>query len=1220
MKQVNRANGVVTFTLPEIVSDPEDIQLQQKKSGKRRGSSDKESVDVFSEEAVILSALEEGVLGEKDFDVIDSFSLDLSPVTKPSRRRRTTEPEEVQIDVELTPNEAAVILIEHEGTYEWHFPAKATFKRRSKRRGGPRVVEAKTAIFRIPIGEGEPPKAPRGMRRVHRGPITNFIKDKVKGFIMTFVTRKVVGAISRRLEKGVKAGPVIISSNLDTEGWIHEDDFLSVDLPKNRPARILLLVHGSFSSTLGSFGALTTYPAGQRFLSLCLQKYDAILGYDHYTLAENPAQNAEELFKDLQILQEQSRDKIEFDAISFSRGGLVYRYLTEQIVPLENTQLSFRKSIFVGCTNAGTELANDENWKHLADFYINMVAGGSRLLALFPGTRLPGLILWQSVQVIGSFVKYIAQDAVVDNGVPGLAAMEPDGSFVKAINKVTGNRKRAGARFYYAIGSNFEPDGETSAGKLGKALTLKVADGFIDRLMNESNDLVVNTKSMFVVDPVPSAKLLDSLPIKENGEIYHTVYFHQPKVANQCADWLGVAPTKQKMGAVNTPRSWWKGAVSNNFMVFSGEANALNVLKQADNENARFIVVERLYQNEILRYGVPLHELMNIANYGSADTLNLVEALNLHEHQSTQMSMGEALDSRSEEELAARSASGPYATVIVDDSGPVGVIAPPEPMATMVSDETFYESAGPPPRRRGETQENAGDEAQQPVSVWCYIHATMAEEVVIDKKATLTVTLSRDEIIRATGVSGGGEVDKDKDIIVQIIPRKHCIVSGESRLDVPVPAKGEEEELYFDVIPKHEGIGEIDVIARQGNRAIVKLKLLPRFVTHESGDVIEHTVARAEMAPLDNRPELKNVLYIDEGEMGTKQVLHFQFESETLKKRVRCTSEPFADVNARQDYIKNLYEEIEDFWAKNAQDYDGFMDNLRARGVSIFEELIPKELQQVLWDARETLETIQVFSSEPYIPWELAYLKEPGKKAKRNSYFLAEKGMVRWLADSNDYPPKALRLRDGKAAYIIPDYPKASRNELPGAQQERKMLETVLGAKSITPTSKAAQAALEAPGEFDIIHFACHGKADSESIWNAGLMMEGEVSGNRYLEDVLLSSKIDAFADMKEDDAPGPMVFLNACQVGRKGYSLTGTGGFAKAFINSGAGAFISTHWSVGDDQALNFSETFYKKLLAEENMMTAVAEARKSAKTKEDVTWLSYVVYADPYAKLVKE
>ena len=50
------------------------------------------------------------------------------------------------------------------------------------------------------------------------------------------------------------------------------------------------------------------------------------------------------------------------------------------------------------------------------------------------------------------------------------------------------------------------------------------------------------------------------------------------------------------------------------------------------------------------------------------------------------------------------------------------------------------------------------------------------------------------------------------------------------------------------------------------------------------------------------------------------------------------------------------------------------------------------------------------------------------------------------------------------------------------------------------------------------------------------------------------------------------MVVLNACQVGRTGYQSTSIGGFAEAFLKGGAGAFVGTLWSVGDQPPSTFS------------------------------------------------
>lgn len=59
-------------------------------------------------------------------------------------------------------------------------------------------------------------------------------------------------------------------------------------LPQNRPAKILLLVHGTFSSTAGGFGHLLLSDCGRDFLKRAHATYDAILAFDHKTLELEP--------------------------------------------------------------------------------------------------------------------------------------------------------------------------------------------------------------------------------------------------------------------------------------------------------------------------------------------------------------------------------------------------------------------------------------------------------------------------------------------------------------------------------------------------------------------------------------------------------------------------------------------------------------------------------------------------------------------------------------------------------------------------------------------------------------------------------------------------------------------------------------------------------------------------------------------------------------------
>ena len=56
-------------------------------------------------------------------------------------------------------------------------------------------------------------------------------------------------------------------------------------------------VPGTFSSTVGSYGHLAHTAHGRRFLEKALANYDAVVGYDHHTLSEDPRQNAAAMLK-----------------------------------------------------------------------------------------------------------------------------------------------------------------------------------------------------------------------------------------------------------------------------------------------------------------------------------------------------------------------------------------------------------------------------------------------------------------------------------------------------------------------------------------------------------------------------------------------------------------------------------------------------------------------------------------------------------------------------------------------------------------------------------------------------------------------------------------------------------------------------------------------------------------------------------------------------------
>src|SRR6185295_16367064 len=89
------------------------------------------------------------------------------------------------------------------------------------------------------------------------------------------------------------------------------------------PPHVLLLVHGTFSSTRGSFAALANHESGRALLSAATNVYDAVLGYDHRTLSLGAADNARDLAARLGAMNLAPNTRL--DAVAYSRRGLVYR-------------------------------------------------------------------------------------------------------------------------------------------------------------------------------------------------------------------------------------------------------------------------------------------------------------------------------------------------------------------------------------------------------------------------------------------------------------------------------------------------------------------------------------------------------------------------------------------------------------------------------------------------------------------------------------------------------------------------------------------------------------------------------------------------------------------------------------------------------------------------------------------------------------------------------
>ncbi len=493
----------------------------------------------------------------------------------------------------------------------------------------------------------------------------------------------------------------------------------------------------------------------------------------------------------------------------------------------------------------------------------------------------------------------------------------------------------------------------------------------------------------------------------------------------------------------------------------------------------------------------------------------------------------------------------------------------------------------------------------------------MPNTVKLGEDATLLVSVSRELIEAAAGmVTAGGTapIDPDRKIILDVRARENFIVTGNSRAEIEPPAPDDQKDIFFTVRSTNLDEGEIWVTARQGQFPLVILKLRVKIMKKQPEIAPPVSVSASTDEPRE-LPSAMCQLRIFERRNGEE--ISYEYDLDIPDILFDRYESPPIRID-RSKYINDLYKEIEERWISSQQDIDAFNEEMREMGGSLFDQLFPFKLQRALWKNRNAIAHIQVISTEPFIPWEIVHLREPGEPLPDESLFLAQLGVVRWLHGS--YYPSKVRIRKGRAFYVIPDYQERSL-KLSGTIYEKEYLEQKFEAEPIEAHSLPVRDILhgsDGSGSFDLLHFAGHGIADQDNIVESRLLLEGRIEGGKAIREYLSSTAVEQQSYLEDTDRNQPMVVLNACQTGRIGFRLTGMGGFASAFLSRGAGIFVSTLWSVGDQPAKDFVIKLYDELLSGARLADAVIAAREAARTAGDASWLCYVVYGHPDAQII--
>jgi hypothetical protein len=1204
--------GAVELDLPDNVAVAE-----SQSAPRRRGSSAAAAEDTVSADSV-ADALRDQLI------VVDTVPLRVDGPAAPRRRGGDSAAASAVLRVDIASDEHAVVLVEQDGFYSWVTGTKGIPP--STRRGPSRAV----VTFEIPL-DTEPAGAPPA----RRGPISDALIKPITTIVFKFLARLAIGQLVKRLERSIETGLVRIDQ-ADPAQWIKSPPSAELALPDSRRPRLLLLVHGAFSSTRGGFGSFFATDTGKRFVERAVAGYDLVLGFDHRTLSEDPLENAEQMLEHLRTIDPGTG--IDIDVVTHSRGALVARSLVEHLLGSDD-DLVIRNVVMVAGPNAGTSLARPANWTKLIDLYTNLAIAACRLIALAaPPAATVTTVLRESLEALAIMVKAIVSEAADEQRVPGLAAMVPDGTFITDINR-SDTQPHPISAAYYAVSSDFEVRDLEGPQELPAKLIRLVGDGLVDQLMGDANDLVVDVASMTAVDPGTPGMVRQTLALGDNPQTYHSSYFVRASVLQAIDDWLAGRTSDMRRGEdVQGPPDDTQPSVGEivyrlpdsidtNFTVMDADAPVGVALRHIEAGRPDFAVV-RSWDAEggVTHYAFRPDELVSLSADADAEaTLSNAGILADHDA-SPETSSIRILPSREHNPEAPWTSR----TVVLLDGSLVGV-APAVDESVTAPPPRRTRSAGP--GRRGTTRGARPQEVPaeaEPATAQAYFRAETDAVVSTTAESLVLVDISRETLDGALGPSAkmaAAAIDTAMPITVHVVPRINLTVKGANHATVPPPLPGQPRSLRFSITGAHASPGQLLVIAGQGPVDLVKLVLDVTVVDGQPDGGGGRASVTAVLPPMPDVAACDQLI-IDENKIlaltGPKNdereaVLQTRFDvryqSESLDIVERAQTNPIE--GDRLAYVTKLYQQIESDWGASERDARRFNRALRAYGGQLFDELLPESIQRVLWDNRAKIKQIQINSIEPLIPWEIVHLKGPNGRLPEEELFLASLGLVRWI-DGARYAPRQVAVSHGHASAIIPSYPSESGWLLDEPANEFRFLEEAFGAQQVEADVETIMSLIEQPGKFDLLHFAGHGSASSNDISNAGLAIQVRQQGRDWVPVPLTATMVEQFANLRMENGNRPLVFLNACQVGRSAYQLTKVGGFAQAFLKGGAGIFVSTLWSVVDQPARMFTEEFYTELIGGKTVAEAAVAARQACRAVDDPTWLAYVVYGRPDGRLV--
>lgn len=292
---------------------------------------------------------------------------------------------------------------------------------------------------------------------------------------------------------------------------------------------------------------------------------------------------------------------------------------------------------------------------------------------------------------------------------------------------------------------------------------------------------------------------------------------------------------------------------------------------------------------------------------------------------------------------------------------------------------------------------------------------------------------------------------------------------------------------------------------------------------------------------------------------------------------------------------------------------------------------IAATLHAVISEPGRTLApAVLLLTEELYVPWELGTIDPPLVTPWGGSspFLGAHAAIGRWpLSEQKPRPSPRAQLAVRAGAVVTADYTGVPGwGKLEHALSEATVVAGLFSppAASVPPDLVSIIDLLRGTPAADVLHVALHGQFDAQGDQEGIVLLTKDANG--AVKPIFLTPIEVENGDL----GSGPLVFLNACQVGADKRVLGSYGGFATTLLRIGAGAVVAPLWNIDDDVALAVAQSFYDKTWTAPQPV-GVAEAMRSIRaryTEEAVeagtpgvtaTLVAFQVFGHPRLRLTR-